>query len=298
MNLFSQLANIGLNAKARYTSANVSGTPQIGGNSEVVSLPNADVVYSFDMLLIGAAKTADVDLVSNTEDDDPNPWNFVEGVAQVETATAAGTVSAGGNASVVVTAAGMAGSPKTLAVAVATSDTAAVWAGKVRTALAADSAVAALFTVGGETTAITLTRKPTATFTVGSETINKYAANDGTLNIALATGTATGITTAATSANTTAGVATSGVYAPDCDGKDFEGVAIPAGWDLLGIWIKGKVGDATADLAIAGLDAAEVGADDQVLAITNGTQPAATGNLTITTGSADSVVSVTVLGKL
>lgn len=115
-------------------------------------------------------------------------------VAQVETATAAGTVVDAGNASVVVTAAGLLGSPITLAVAVAALDTPTLWAAKVRTALAANAAIAAMFTVGGATTAIVLTK------------IVK-GANDATLNIALSTGTATGITTAATSANTTAGVA-------------------------------------------------------------------------------------------
>jgi hypothetical protein len=113
-------------------------------------------------------------------------------VAQVETATAAGTVTGAGNMTCIVTAVGMTGSPKTITVAVANGDTPAVWAGKVRTALAADVAVNGMFVVGGLTTAIILTRRPPA-------------ANDGTLNIALATGTATGITAAATSANTTAG---------------------------------------------------------------------------------------------
>jgi hypothetical protein len=113
--------------------------------------------------------------------------------AQVETATAAGTITGNGNAAVVVTAAGMTGSPKTINVAVLNNDTAAQWAVKVRAALALDADVTALFDVSGATTAIILTRK-----------IN--AANDATLNIALDNGTCTGITTAATSANTTAGV--------------------------------------------------------------------------------------------
>lgn len=115
-------------------------------------------------------------------------------VAQVETATAAGTISGSGNVSVTVTAAGLTGSPLVVPVAVVDTDTAAIVAGKIRTALAANAAIAALFTVGGSTTAIVLTKKVAG-------------ANDGTLNIALATGTATGLTTAATSANTTAGVA-------------------------------------------------------------------------------------------
>lgn len=121
------------------------------------------------------------------------------GVKQVETATVIGTIGAAGagNASVIVTAAGMTGSPKTILVAVANNDTAAQVAGKIRTALGSDSDVIALFTVGGATDKVILTR-----------TIN--AANDATLNIATANGTCTGLTAAPTSANTTAGVATQG----------------------------------------------------------------------------------------
>lgn len=119
----------------------------------------------------------------------------VSGVAQVETATAAGTVSGDGNASVVVTAAGMTGSPKTYAVPVTNGMVPATWAAEVRKALAADLALTVLYSVGGSGTAITLTR------------VGTPAANDATLNINISTGTATGITTAASSANTTAGVA-------------------------------------------------------------------------------------------
>lgn len=115
------------------------------------------------------------------------------GTLQVETATAAGTITGSGNASVVVTADGVTGSPVTVPVAVLNTDTAATWAGKVRTALGLNAAITAVYTVGGSTTGITLTRIAPA-------------ANDSTLNISLDNGTCTGITTAATSANTTAGV--------------------------------------------------------------------------------------------
>jgi hypothetical protein len=115
---------------------------------------------------------------------------------QVETATAAGTITGTGNATVVVTGTALSGSPVTVSVAVSNTDTAATWAGLVRTALAANAAIAAAYNVGGSTTAITLTAK-------------ERAANDSTLNISLDNGTCTGITTAATSANTTAGIAPS-----------------------------------------------------------------------------------------
>jgi hypothetical protein len=112
---------------------------------------------------------------------------------QVETATVAGTITLSGNATVIVTAAGMSGTPKTINVAVLDEDTAAEVAEKIRTALGEDAAVSALFTVSGADEAVVLTKKT-------------YAANDSSLNISIDNGTCTGLTTAATSANTTAGV--------------------------------------------------------------------------------------------
>ncbi len=119
--------------------------------------------------------------------------NFNGGVQQVETATVAGTITGAGNATVVVTAAGMANSPKTVNVAVAGGDTASVVAGKMRTALAADLDIRGFFTVSGATDKIILTALS--------------AANDATMNIATNNGTSTGLTPAPTSANTSAGVA-------------------------------------------------------------------------------------------
>ena len=116
------------------------------------------------------------------------------GTAQVETATVVGTVTLAGNASVVVTATGMTGSPKTIAVAVALEDTATLVAGKIRTALSADTAVSGLFTVGGTGATVVLTKKVAS-------------ANDTALNVATDNDTCTGLTTAATSVDTTAGVA-------------------------------------------------------------------------------------------
>lgn len=118
------------------------------------------------------------------------------GVAQVETATVIGTIGANGagNATVIITAAGMTGSPKTLQVAVANNDTASIVAGKIRTALGLDADVTARFAVSGANAAVILTRLVAA-------------ANDATLNIDIDNGTCTGLTDAPTSAHTTAGVA-------------------------------------------------------------------------------------------
>lgn len=115
------------------------------------------------------------------------------GTAQVETATATGTITGSGNATVTVTAAGMTGSPKAISVPVINGNLPARWANKVRAKLRLDPDVTAMFTVSGAGRKIVLVRKAPA-------------ANDATLNIALANGTCTGITAAPTSANTTAGV--------------------------------------------------------------------------------------------
>ena len=124
------------------------------------------------------------------------------GTKQVETATlAVGNVTTAGVMAVIVTAAGMSGTPKTILVPVTLADvTPTLIMTKVRAALAADPAVAAMFTVGGADGAVILTG-------------TRGRANDATLNIDLGgTGTtAVGITRVATSANTTAGVAATAI---------------------------------------------------------------------------------------
>lgn len=121
---------------------------------------------------------------------------FALGQKQVETATVLGSIGASGagNATVIVTAAGMTGSPKTVSVPVANNDTAVQVAGKIRTALAADANVGAFFDVSGTGADVVLTRK-------------EAAANDSTMNISIANGTCAGLTGAPTSSNTTMGIA-------------------------------------------------------------------------------------------
>ena len=112
---------------------------------------------------------------------------------QVETATVVGTVTGTGNASVTVTAQGLTSSnAKTYSVAVTNGDSASVVAAAIRTALAFDADLAALYLVSGSGADVVLTR-------------HVAVANDSTLNIAIANGTSTGLTAAPTSTNTTAG---------------------------------------------------------------------------------------------
>jgi autotransporter-associated beta strand protein len=146
------------------------------------------------------------------------------GTAQVETATAAGTPTADGSINATVTGADIAGSPVLINVTVLTTDTTDDWAGKVRTALAGDAAITAIYQVGGGGAAITLTRIIPA-------------ANDSTLNIALASGSADpGITAATTSADTTVG-------------------GLPTGSDVLAVSGALDISAATLNLTASGLTA-------------------------------------------
>jgi hypothetical protein len=116
------------------------------------------------------------------------------GILQVETATAAGTVTAdpGGNATVTVTSKIVTGSPLVVPVALLLNDDSNAIASKIRAELQATAAITDRFTVSGATNKIILTALAAAD-------------NDTTLNIAIAAGTATGVTAAATSANTVQG---------------------------------------------------------------------------------------------
>lgn len=119
---------------------------------------------------------------------------YTPGTAQVETATAEGTVTAnpGGTAIITVTAANMTGSPKDVNVPLLLNDDASAIAEKIRTALAADATVNAFFDISGETDKVILTAKTPA----------KY---DVTMNCRISAGTATGVTEKISSANTTKG---------------------------------------------------------------------------------------------
>lgn len=122
----------------------------------------------------------------------------IAGVLQIETATVVGTIgpAGAGDVSVIVTGANVAGSPLTVPVAVANDDTAAQVAGKIRTALAI-AAITDNYTVGGADAEVSLTKKVAA-------------ANDETLNISIANGTASGLTEDLTSVETQAGHAGAG----------------------------------------------------------------------------------------
>ena len=284
----------GLRASATPTGTNITNDVQVGIGNTVLPLTGADVAYSVGCLL--ADSTADF-VIDLADGDTTGTTAWTAGVAQVETATAVGTITLAGNATVVVTAAGMTGSPKTISVAVALNDTAAQWAAKVRTALAADAAVAALFDVSGTSASIILTRKPVKTYTIGMTSVPLYAANDSTLNISLDNGTCTGITTAATSANTTAGVLTVGALLFDGDGKDFECVTLPT-IDTIGGWLIQNLSSSADNISINGT-AHDISAITPGQTLLNAATTATNlmiDDLTIE-ASSNAFVTVTVIGK-
>jgi hypothetical protein len=96
------------------------------------------------------------------------------------TATAAGTIVAAGNATVVVSDAGLTGSPITLTVAVLAGDDPTAWAAKVVTALQGNTVITGRYTSFASGAAIIL-------IAVTPDS------SDTTLNISLANGTCTGI---------------------------------------------------------------------------------------------------------
>lgn len=145
----------------------------------LIITPDNDTYVGFDFA-VHATGIVTAELYEGT---DKNP------TLQVETATAVGTVTEDGDVAVTVTSADLASSPKVISVPVVTNDDASNIALAIRTALAADADISAVFTVSGATDAIILTKKI-------------HTPNDGTLNIAIAAGL--GVTAAASSADTTA----------------------------------------------------------------------------------------------
>jgi hypothetical protein len=159
----------------------LSGTSTVAGNKAFKSVTEFDLPAQTHAPTLQVTTATVVGTIS------------AAGTAQVETATIVGTVTLAGWANVIVTAAGMTGSPKTYQVAVALNDTASQVAAKAIAVLAADPVLTARYTVGGSGATITLTAVAPAV-------------NDSALNISVDNNTCTGLTTEPTSANTTAGV--------------------------------------------------------------------------------------------
>lgn len=241
-------AYTGLQANAEPNSEGTTGSLTIGQGQTVTALTASTRAV---VLAIELDSTYSVEITTGTL----VPILTGAGVNQVETATAAGTITASGNATVIVSGDDITGSPLTVSVAVANTDTASTWAGKVRTALGAVTAITSLYTVGGATTAISLTR-----------IVKRY--NDSTLNISLANGTCTGITAAPTSTNTTPGINPAKCWrisGTTYAGEDFEGVDFPAVDDFQGFQVRHTAGAGNFIISTTGGDFADQLGPNEVL---------------------------------
>jgi hypothetical protein len=157
---------------------------------------------------IAARTAADTALQTNIDEvqDDLDTWDVLEltaapvngtvGRKQITTQTVIGTVATGGSMILTVTAAGLTGSPLAISFNVDSGDIPSAVAAKAAAALSGNAAVAAMFEVDNIGSDFALTRLV-------------EAANDGTLNLAIANDTATGVTPDGTSTATQTGLATS-----------------------------------------------------------------------------------------
>ena len=237
MNLTGTEVRVGMTAAANVSSVNTTGSVTIG--TPVAALVYTDaptVAYSLRMDIADGQTLALI--MGNGEVTGSDP-----GSLQIETASviaAAGATTAG-DATVIVTAANLAGSPLTLSVPLLLTDnTASLVATKIRAALTANSAIASIFTVGGTGADITLTAK-------------NAIANDSTLNISIANGTCAGITAAPTSTNTNAGILATQAYRISgavWDQTDFEGEPLPSMTKAHCVNVK-RIGNSIGDLIIS-----------------------------------------------
>jgi hypothetical protein len=234
MDLTSPQAFHGLKTEATPQAANISNNVTIGKGNAPKALSSATTFVTCDAIINGATSDFVLDL-SDLDSTGTTAWTA--GTAQVETATVVGTITTAGNAEVIFTAADVTGSPITLSVAVADSDTASQVATKIRADLTANTAISTYYTIGGSGADITATHKGTVQYTIQGTSTPVYPANDATLNISIDNDTCAGLTTAATSTDTTAGVASAGVYVPALDGNDFEGIATGGASNLYAVYI-------------------------------------------------------------
>jgi hypothetical protein len=220
-------AYYGLQANAEPDSVGVSGTNIIGVLPTSTPLPGVNIAYAVKFEIAeGVTVTFNPSLASIT--------GTTSGTSQVETATvvAAAGATSSGNLAVTVTAAGVTGSPLAFSVALVSGvdTTASLIAAKIRTALVASSALTALYTVGGAGANVVLTR-------------TVPAANDTTLNIAIAAGL--GVSAVTTSTSTTAGVQPTKAYripGQAWGSDDYQGVTIPTVADISGVLIQHSEG--------------------------------------------------------
>lgn len=264
----------------------MDGAVTIGVGQTQMNFADADVAYSLRAII--ADPSSDFVLYPFTGSTTGSA-SWTAGAAQVLTVTASGTITASGDAEVVVEDPLLSGGSKAIAVAVANGDIASAWAAKVRAALAADTDISGVYSISGTGTTITLTAKPSAV--ISGVSIHK--ANSLSRQITLDNSTCSGITFAG-STTTTSGVATSGVFIYD-GGEDFEGDSIAALSDIQGFLIQNSGGDDIVEVTGAGGD---------FFSLRNGETSLFAGSLgiesntqyTFNVASASAEVTITVIG--
>lgn len=225
----------GLSAIGTPTKTQVSGTQTIGVSQASISLTGATKAYCVSATLASSGDTLTIDTSTGIATVGTTP------VAQVETATvvAASGATSNGNLAVTVTGARITGSPVAVSVALTTADnTASLVATKIRAALTANTAIAAVYTVGGTGANVTLTETDPEN-------------NDPTLNVAWAAGL--GVSALTTSTNTTSGVGGVKLTNNTGDGKDFEGVSLGTMTEAYGMLIK-NTGTGNLSINVGGTD--------------------------------------------
>ncbi len=271
-------AYYGLVGTGQLSRTSTSGNAQVGVPNKPINLTAATIGYCVRAIIADAASDFVLNLSTGST---TGTTAFSAGTAQVEsvTITAGSGATSSGNLALVLTAAGLTGSPLTVNVALTTAahTTDALIAAACRETLTANTAVAAIYDVGGTTTAVSLTRKPTSEFTVADGTLPLYPANDGTLQLVVPT--ALGVT-GATSSNTTAGVASSGVKLYD-EGVDFEGRAIATIDNVQGILMNVAGSD---DIEVADLTNTTEYRTGTKLLLINDDELSINGSWTVTSG--------------
>lgn len=216
----SPAAIYALSAIGTPTKTQVSGTQTIGVSQTSISLTGATKAYCVSATLASSGDTLTIDTETGIATVGTTP------VAQVETATvvAAAGATSNGNLPVTVTGARITGSPVAVSVALTTADnTAALVAAKIRSAIGANTAISAVYTVGGSGADVVLTETDPEN-------------NDTTLNIAWTA--ALGVSAVTSSTNTTAGVGGVKLTNNTGDGKDFEGISLGTMLQVLGFVVK------------------------------------------------------------
>ena len=272
----------GSNCQGQATSSLVTGIVQIGASQTATQFTTADIGYAIGVEIVASGGSVAIDLQTGIAT--PSAA-YVAGTAQVETATvvAAAGCTSNGTCSLTFTSAAVTGSPLTVVVQLTTaSNSATLVAAALAAGLAANTAIAAVWTVTSSGADIIITRKSDANG-------YKYANESGT-NIAIPAGL--GITAAPTSANTTAGVVSSGVRVLDGDGKDFEGVTLVSMARLYSLEVNVTSGTAGAG---NGTDVFHLPA--KVWNTTGITDTLLTADLTLTSTAAATNLTITAIGK-